>query len=364
MKKIFIVTGELSGDRTAAWYLEKLKKIEPDIYCMAVGGDHLANAGAEIFARFEQLNITGAVELIKHIPRMLRFLNALAHYIKGQQCDEVILVDFPGFNLRLAKKLKTLCPSVKITYLAPPQLWCWGAWRIRKIKHFFDRLIVLYPFEVAWYKARGVDAQWLGSPVLESLISFFPATEYKKTNIALMPGSRNSELEVLLPIVAPAVKTLHIRYPEIRFIIPVAASLSQKFLSEQLTRAGFDDLRDCVELVYEHEKYEKLASCCMAISKPGTVTLELALLKIPTVIIYKTSSITYMLAKMLAQISYMGLPNLLLPEVIFPEYIQSKCKPNIIAAQISTWYQHFSTGNHLYNELVEKTQKIRDLLRV
>src|SRR5579862_4614825 len=195
--KIFIVTGELSGDRVAAWYVAKqYTNFSPTkipvypVYIEAVGGDFLAAQGVTIFKRFESLNVVGIIEIIKHLPRLLKFLNILTHHIIQNDFQEVILVDFPGFNIRLAKYLKKLNKNIKITYLSPPQVWCWGQWRLKTLRRVCDDLVVMYPFEVAWYKQHAMQVRWIGSPVYDSLQKYFvtheKTEEEKKNMIALM----------------------------------------------------------------------------------------------------------------------------------------------------------------------------------
>lgn len=363
MKKIFIITGELSGDITAAWYVKRLQLEDPEVEIHAVGGDNLQVLGVKIFKRFEELNIVGVLEILKHLPKILRILNELVEYIKAKGFDEVVLVDFPGFNLRLAKKLKSSELNVKLTYLAPPQLWCWGAWRVNKLRKYCDNVIVLYPFEVEWYKQRGVSAQWLGNSVYDSLQKYFLLTENKDRLVALLPGSRTSEIERFLPIFRNIVKNFVLRHPDVKFVIPLASSLSDDFIKQQLEKSGLNIYSSRLIITRtETEKFEKLSECCLAVTKPGTVTLELALLKIPAVMIFKISWLTYILACPLVKVKYMSLPNLLLDAPIYKEFVQSGCKLNLILREMENLYIGFTRGTNDYAMKMKKFDELRRLL--
>jgi lipid-A-disaccharide synthase len=362
MKKTFIVTGELSGDCTAAWYVKRLQATESDLQIQAVGGDNLRALGVEIFKRFEELNVVGVFEIFRHLPKILRILNELVTHIKMGGFDEVVLVDFPGFNLRLAKKLKSLDPKIKVTYLAPPQLWCWGAWRVNKLKKYCDNLIVLYPFEVEWYKQRGVTAQWLGNPVYDSLQQYFHLAEHKERLIAILPGSRKSEIERFFPLFTAIVKKFTLHHPDVKFVLPLASSLSTDFIHQQLEKSGLKKFSH--KLIFtktENEKFEQLSKCCLAVTKPGTVTLELALLKIPAVMMFKISWLTYVFARPLVKVKYMSLPNLLLDFPLYKELVQSDCKVDLISREIENLYLGFVRKT---NDYVMKMKKIDELRRL
>lgn len=363
IKKIFIVTGELSGDCTAAWYIKKLQQQGVMAQFHAVGGDNLLSAGVMLYQRFEKLNVVGILEVVKHLPFILRFLNKLTKHIVENHFDEVILVDFPGFNLRLAKRLKSSDPNIKITYLSPPQMWCWGAWRAKKIKKFCDNAVVLYPFEVKWYKERGINAQWVGNPVYEKLKQYFDLTQQKEKWIALVPGSRNYELENFLPIYSQIINFFSNRYPNVKFVIPIASSLSEAFVKQQFEKNRIDMHSERLILVRsDDEKYKLLSRCCLAITKPGTVSLELALLKVPAVMIFKISWLTYLLARPFVKVKYMSLPNLLLDFPVYKELVQSDCKPEFITKEADNLFYGFVKKTNDYSMKIDKLDELRRLL--
>jgi len=358
MKKIFIVAGELSGDKIGAWYAHHLKNKDNSIEIHAVGGDFLKSAGARLHDRFERLNFVGLIEIVKHLRFIFSFMNKLVHHIVSNRFDEVVVVDFPGFNLRLIKKIKKLDPSIKITYVSPPQLWAWGESRYKKIKKFCDKVVVIYPFEVDWYKKRGIDATWLGYPFYSELEPYFDARKRKENLIAIIPGSRTVEIERLLPLFLNVVKRLGEHDKSIRFALPLAESIDKKIVKKHL-----DDARCDVDIVEgEEKKREVLSRCCLAITKPGTITLELALLGLPAVVAYKASWFTYRFAKSIVKIEYMALPNLFLPSPVYQEFIQADCTPEKIYAGALKLYKSFLANDDKYRASQEKLHSIREML--
>lgn len=362
MKKIFVVSGELSGDLLGAWYLNKKYK-NKDVYIEAIGGDNLASAGAILYKRFEGFNVVGITEIIRHIPRLLAFIRSLIEYIKKQEFDEVLVIDFPGFNLHFIKRLKNVLPKILITYFSPPQLWCWGAWRLKTLKKYSDRVVVLYPFEVDWYFKRGLIVEWIGSPIYDRMASILNFNEDKKNIIALLPGSRESEVLAMFPLFIKIALELKKKYSGLSFLIPKAESISYHILQKCFEAAGVDLNKNnsFFEIVDDKNK-ERLAQCCMAISKPGTVTLELALLKIQSIIVFKVSWITYFIAKWVVNVDFMGLPNLFLNESVFPEFIQTFSFEQIIKAA-SEIYESVIKKDEQYIKNIEKLSFLTDKLR-
>ncbi|MCF7799981.1 lipid-A-disaccharide synthase [Candidatus Babeliales bacterium] len=373
MKKIFFVSGEVSGDRLGAWYLKRLKQDYEAIQVTAIGGHFLQNAGAKLYKNLEELNIVGVSEIIKKIPFIFKFLKNLKEYILQNNFEEIVLIDFPGFNLRLAKALKKANPKIKITYLSPPQTWIWGKWRIKKLKKYCDELIVLYPFEVEWYKKYGLNTFYFENPVYSKLKESFEKWQVdqeflknKKNQIAIIPGSRTSEIKKLLPFVVEIIKKIKNTWPDVKIVLPIAQSFSYDFIEKELKKLfgeQYNFFRKNIILVQdEKEKLKLLSQCCLAITKPGTVTLELALLKVPSIVFYKTSWLTYFLARPLIKVKYMSLPNLLLNKLVFEEFIQQDCKINNIFKYFSKLYEDFLYNSHVYQKYQKDLFDIEILL--
>lgn len=373
MKKIFFVSGEVSGDRLGAWYLKRLQQDHENLQVTAIGGHFLQEAGAKLYKNLEELNIVGVSEIIKRIPFILNFLKNLKYYILQNNFEEIVLIDFPGFNLRLARALKKANPKIKITYLSPPQTWIWGKWRIKKLKKYCDELIVLYPFEVEWYKKHGLDTYYFENPVYSKLKESFENWKFdqeflkeKKNQIAIIPGSRTSEIKKLLPFVVEIIKKIKNTWSDIKIVLPIAQSFSYDFIENELKKLldeQYNFFRKNIILVQdEKEKLKLLSQCCLAITKPGTITLELALLKVPSIVFYKTSWFTYILARPLIKVKYMSLPNLLLNKFMFKEFIQQDCKVDNIFEYFSKCYNNFLHKKDAYQETQKALFDIEILL--
>lgn len=363
MNKIFIVAGEVSGDRLAAWYVKRLRAHNANLSFEAVGGSSLQAEGVKLFEHLTALNVVGVVEIIRHLPSIMRFMQRLGDYIIANDFDTVIVVDFPGFNLRLIKQLKQRKPTLTIIYLSPPQLWCWGAWRVRTLKKYTDQIIVLYPFEVEWYRKRGVTVSWQDSPVYEMLEGYREQNVEKKSCVALIPGSRNSEIITMLPLFLQTAAVLLARHPELKFVLPVAPSMDRDVLKKIAQEHNLVSVWQKVMCVSdEREKFMSLAQCCCALSKPGTVSLELALLRVPTVIAFKVSWLTYALARLFVRVKVMGLPNLLLDAIVAPEVIQFKCTPDVLAREVETLYNECAAQSEPYHHRMNRLEELAHML--
>lgn len=359
MKKIFIVAGELSGDQTGAWYLNKLKR-DYSIDSVAIGGEFLKNSGAKIYENISEFNITGIVETLSKVPFLFKHLKRVSNYIVSQGFEEVVLVDFPGFNLRLAKKLKKLNPNINITYLSPPQLWVWGSWRIKNLKKFCDNLIVIYPFEVDWYKQHGINqVEFLGNPLCDKWDGCL-TSEVVKNQIVILPGSRKNEIIELMPMFAQIIRRVKLVYPNIKIFLPLAESLDYNFLKKKLRANGlYNHGQDVYILKNKEDKIKAMKESFLAITKPGTVTLELSLLNTPALIIYKVSWISYFLARIVVNVEYMGLPNLFLNKPVYKEFIQGDCKVDLIFDHIKKMHESYLKQDSLYRSIKSDLLKIK-----
>lgn len=362
MKKLFILAGELSGDNIGQWYVQRY--VSENDFCEGIGGDGLQAAGVNLYKRFEELNITGFLEVIKKLPFILRCLNEVATYIINNGFTEVILIDFPGYNLRLAGMLKKRLPTIQITYVSPPQLWCWGGWRIKKLKRVCDNVVVMYPFEVEWYAVRGLKVSWLGSPVYDRMAQFIKEDIFPEKKIALLIGSRPHELERLFPLAAEVIKKLSVKFPDFIFVIPMASSISSDFFQIQLDLAGLAALKNRIKIVTDEvEKMQELATCCLALTKPGTITLELGLLGVPMIIFFKTSRLNYFLARKLVTVDAVGLPNLLLKEKVCNEFLQANCTSTQLFDEAIRIINLFEQKDPAYCTLQNKLKRLRLLLK-
>lgn len=353
MNKIFIVTGEASGDLVAAWFVQhKLERVIPGAaYLEAVGGDALTACGVTLHSSFKQLNVVGLVEILKRLPNILRIMRQLADHIVEQRFSHVVLVDFPGFNMRLGALLKARNPTLKIIYLAPPQLWCWGQWRLKRLKKIADELIVLFPFEVVWYRQYGVAVRYLGNPVVDRVLPAVRQLSRPRFRLGVFPGSRVQEVESFVPLLRGTLSLLLEKFPHLEVAIFQAPHIELSQVESLIQIAP-----DRTVVVKTEDRLRAMQSCAVALAKAGTVTLELGLFRIPTVIFYKAHWLTYALAKKLVSIDRMGLPNIIAQQDLMPEFIQRDCTPKKLSTAVANVLL-------LYQEdLVAYTKKRENLL--
>lgn len=332
------MTGETSGDAIGAWYAKKLLNQFPEVKITAIGGTYLEKLGAQIYAPLAPFSIAGIVEILTHLPFIFRQLKSITNYICSHDFDTVILVDYPGFNLRLLKRLKQQKPSLHIIYVAPPQLWIWGSWRVKTLQNYCSRIVVMYPFEVAWYAARGVTVHWEGLPLLERLTPHTKPQE-KKPMLAVLPGSRAQEIKSLLPIFVAVIKQLSIAIPEMTFGLMRAPSVESTTLQSELIKQQIPLER--IKIIEPEQFCAIAATCFAALTKPGTCTLELALLGIPAIVAYKALALTYWLARCVTNIQYMSLPNLFLNQAVYQERLQNECNAKQLYEDILKLYHDF-----------------------
>lgn len=360
MKKVFILAGEASGDLVAAWLLNNHKNVllKGPVHFVGVGGDAMKAAGVELVDSYDSLNVVGFIEIFRKLPTLVFKMWRLVRAIKQGEFDHVILVDFPGFNIRLATLLKRRIPGVRITYLIPPQLWCWGAWRLKALKKNFDDLIVMFPFEVSWYRQRGVTATYLGNPVAERVLPLFDKAAERKLRIGVFVGSRRQEIISFSQLIVDVLVQLKKKYSVLEIFVFCAPGVQQDFLM-----SFFEPLKTGIYFVDPTQRYDLVQTCAVVLAKAGTITLELALLRIPTVIFYKAHWFTYWLAKKLVSIDKIGLPNLLVSGLeIVPEFVQDKCTSVELVAACRKYLNLFLFDQVEYQKKCDELSIIKKLL--
>lgn len=362
-KNVLFVCGELSGDKLASWYLKNLKKTSSDLQVHAIGGEFLAASGAKIIDDYRaySLQLLGLFSFIKNIPNIWKLNSNLIEYVSKNSIEEVVLVDLPLVNVPLARSLKKRFKDLKITYVAPPELWAWGNFGISSLlKKYCDKIVVIYPFEVEFYKELGLKVDFVEYPHLADLEQvLIHSNEEKEPTVALLVGSRPFELDLTLPLISKFVERFKASYPEVKFIIPLAESIPPALLNKKLVQY---EISSSVEVVVD-EKTKRLSKCFCAVTKPGTSTLELALLKVPAVVILKISRIQYFIFKFLSPLKFLSLPNILSKKEVFKELIQEECHSNNIFLYVSILYRQFRNDRQNYNLLLGKIGNVTKLLR-
>ncbi|RYZ22067.1 MAG: lipid-A-disaccharide synthase [Chitinophagaceae bacterium] len=317
--KYYLIAGEASGDLHGSNLVKELRRRDAEAAIRCWGGDLMEGAGATLVKHYRDLAFMGFVEVLMNLRTILRNLDFCKKDITAFAPDVLVLIDYPGFNLRVAEWAKQ--QGIRVVYYISPQVWAWKESRVRKIRQVVDKMLVILPFEKDWYRNRWqFDVEFVGHPltqvVNEFLEGFRPEAEYLKPVIALLPGSRRQEVAVKLPVMLEAAKA----FPGYQFVVAKATSLDEAFYQELLKEhPGVLSVRN--------ETYVLLAQSTAALVTSGTATLETALFGVPQVVCYKGSNISYQIAKRLVKIKYISLVNLIMDKPVVTELIQGECNP-------------------------------------
>lgn len=331
-KKVLLVAGEVSGDLLGSHLVEAVQEIDPEIEFFGIGGEGLRKRGMKILYPSQSLAVVGLTEVFLRLGTVLRALRGLKDSLEKERPDLVILIDFPDFNLRLAKIAYR--KGIPVLYYISPQVWAWRRGRVKLISRCVKKMVVLFPFEVSFYEREGMDVEWVGHPLIdivkptlskEEAYQRFGLDPQRKT-VALLPGSRQKEVERLLPPLLEGSRLLYQEIPELQFIIPLAPGISPKGLLKQQPLSF--PLR-----VVEGWTYDVMNLSELLVTASGTATLEGAILGKPMVIIYKLSRLSYWVGRMLIQVDHIGLVNLIAEKGIVPELIQEEANPKRIAEE-------------------------------
>lgn len=329
MIKILLVAGEVSGDSHGAELVRELKKLDSKISIFGIGGDSLKMQGMEILFHIKDMAFLGIGEIIRHLPFIRRVHQTLISRIKSENPVCAILIDYPGFNLRLAKSLKK--SGIPVVYYISPQLWAWGKGRVKKIRRYVDKMLVLFPFEKKFYQRHNIEAEYVGHPLVDKHSRYLPK-ETKKINpgqivIGLLPGSRRQEVTSLLP---KMIQTARILYREEK--INQAEIVKVKHLPLEIYQALLDKEDRFIKIV-ETPLENNLPRYDAVIAASGTVTLEAGYFCVPMLIVYHVNELTYWLGRLLINVDYIGLANIVAETQAAVELIQRDFTP-LKAAQI------------------------------
>jgi lipid-A-disaccharide synthase len=330
-KKILLVAGEVSGDLHGSHLVEAIQRIDPEVQFFGVGGEGLERKGMKLLYRSQSLSVVGITEVFFKLRPILKALRGLKKSLDQEKPDLVILVDFPGFNLRMAKIAHRR--GIPVLYFISPQVWASRPKRIKLIARVVKKMIVLFPFEVPLYEAAGVDVEWVGHPLLDIVKPTLPrevafqkfGLDPKRRTIGLLPGSRTHEIERLLPPLLASAHLLQQEVPDLQFIIPLAPGISKPILISQMKN------RSIPLKVVEGFTYDVMNLSELLIIASGTATLEGAILGKPMIIIYKVSLPSYWIGRALIRVDHIGLVNLVVEKEIAPELIQKDVTPRRIA---------------------------------
>ena len=355
MHKIFFIAGETSGDLHAAHLASELYKIIPkdQLVVKAIGGIHLQNAGADIFFDSKSLGSMGLTEVLNKLPMYLNLERELLFQLSTFRPNVLVLVDFPGFNLRIAKKVKKLLPETKIVYYMPPQVWAWNQSRTKILAKYCDLVLCGLPFEEDFHKKRGVNAFYVGSPILYELGKFDRekvreefGVKKNELLIGLFPGSRKSEIHSMLPVLLKAAELLKKDFPNVRFLIAKAQTVNFEAGNIKILPIG--------------NNHKLLCASDIVWLTSGTVTLEAALYETPMILGYRSNAINYFLYLLVKRINMIGLPNIIAGVQIVPELIQNQAIAENYFQITKSWLEKPEKLNEIKNLLKTVKEKITD----
>jgi lipid-A-disaccharide synthase len=332
--RIMIVAGEASGDLHGSNLVKEVLRNNPDLSFSGIGGPKMRDAGVTILADASKMAVVGLVEVISHATVIYRAFSTLKRIIRTDPPDLLILIDYPDFNLFLAKVAKRA--GVRVLYYISPQIWAWRIGRVKKIARLIDRMAVVFPFEIPFYEKEGVPVTFVGHPLVDIVHPTMARAEAQacfgldpaRKTVGLFPGSRKGEILHLFATILEAAALLKKHYPDLQFILPLASSLSGTDIAPILESSPLD-IR-----VIEGKGYDVMQVCDAIITVSGTVTLEAALMEVPMVIIYRVSPLTYAVGKRLIKVDHIGICNIVAGERVVRELIQDDAEPAWIAAEI------------------------------
>lgn len=332
--QILIVAGEASADLHASRALRELQSLRPGITAFGVGGPLLREAGLEALAPAEDISVMGIAEVLPRIPRILGIMRGLARAAAERRPRAALLVDLPDFNLRLAARLKKL--GIPVVYYVSPTIWAWRQGRARKIAQVVDRMLCILPFEERFYAGTGVSARFVGHPFAERPPPARPEA-YRaelglpagRTTIAIVPGSRPSELKRLFPPMLEAAERIRASHPDAQFVVPVAPTLARAAVEPYLARHRTLEVK-----LVDGRTEEVVGASDAALVKSGTSTLEAGLMLRPMVVVYKLSWLSYLVGRMLVRIAHFALVNILAGRGLVPELLQREASPERMAAEV------------------------------
>ena len=330
MKKIFVLTGEPSGDKLASTLISRLKLENSEIEYLSVGGTHLKNLGIKSIYDLKEITYLGFTSVLLNIFRIKSKINKTVEEIVKFNPDILLSVDSPDFTLRVAEKVKKINSNIKTIHYVAPQVWVWRKNRVKKIKKFIDHILLLFEFEKKYFDEENINNTFVGHPLIEinqnnkTIIDNILPKD--KKIISVFPGSRNSETNVLLPILLDFIKLMNKKHNEYFFYIH-ATEENKSLILEHVKKYNFDNI-DIVS--DENIKSEILSKSIFAVSKSGTVSLQICNFNVPSIIIYKLSFINFMIFKMLVNVKFANIINIINNREVIPELLQKECNADEI----------------------------------
>ncbi len=354
MKKIFILTGEASGDKLASKVISELKKLNSNIEYLSVGGENLERLGIRSIYDLKEITYLGFTNVLFNIFKIKKKINETVKAIENFKPDILFTVDSPDFTLRVAERIKIKNPEIKTIHYVAPQVWVWREGRVKKIKKFIDHILLLFNFEKSYFEKESMSHEFVGHPLLdstsESAIDINQILGKNKALISIFAGSRKSEIDVLTPILLNFIKLMNDKYNDFSYVFHATKEYSDLILSY----IKKNNLSNCEVINDSKIKNHILKKSVFAVSKSGTISLEICKAKIPSVILYKMGLINFLIIKMLVKTKFANIINIAAKKEIIPELLQSNCNPKKIFEVVSNYLDNPKK----IDEQILNTQKI------
>ena len=355
---LMIVAGEASGDKHGAKLASALRALRPStrFEFFGAGGDEMRQAGVETLVDAREVAIMGALEVARALPKFMRVFRRLSDAANERRPRLIVLIDWPEFNLRLARRLKR--DGHRVVYYISPQIWAWRSYRIHAVKRYVEKMLVILPFEKDYYERSGVEVDYVGHPLLDSVNVTMTREEFcdrhgldpSNAVIALLPGSRHSEMKHILPPMVDAAKLLNRSHPHFQFILPLARTFEPNAIASQIGSAG---LR-----VIENDTYNAVAASDLAAVASGTATLETAIIGSPLIVVYRASQLNWRIFRPLINTPFVGMPNLIAGREIAPELLQDDLNGERLATLIVEFLSDPARLRRSRDDLAEVKKKL------
>ena len=359
MKKIFVLTGEPSGDKLASTVISKLKQNNSDIEYSCVGGVHLNSLGVKSIYDLKEITYIGFTSVLLNLFKIKKKINETVDKIIEFKPDVLFSVDSPDFTLRVAEKVKKINPNIKTVHYVAPQVWVWREGRVKKFKKFLDHVLLLFNFEKKYFDKENINNTFVGHPLLEKtnkaktdLSNLF---KKDKKIISLFAGSRSSETSILLPILIDFIKLMNDKYNDYLFVFH-ATDENKNYINDNIKGANLNNIEVISD---ENIKSKILSSSVFAVSKSGTVSLEICNAKIPSIIIYKMNFLNFMIVKFLVKIKYANIINIINNKEVIPELIQNECNSKEIFKSVIYFLKNPSLMDKQINDFSNTLNEIR-----
>ena len=359
MKKIFVLTGEPSGDKLASTVISKLKHKHSDIEYLCLGGPHLNSIGIKSIYDLKEVTYIGFTSVLLNLFKIKKKISETVNKIIEFKPDILFSVDSPDFTLRVAEQVKKINPNVKIIHFVAPQVWIWREGRVKKFKKFLDHILLLFNFEKKYFDKENINNTFVGHPLLEknnkAKTDLSNLIKKNKKIISLFAGSRSSEVNILLPILIDFIKIMNDKYNDYLFVFH-ATDENKTYINDIVKDSNLNNIEVVSE---ENIKFQILSNSVFAVSKSGTVSLEICNAKVPLIIIYKMNFLNFMIVKFLVKIKYANIINIINNKEVIPELLQNECNSKEIYKSVVYFLKNPSLIDKQINDCSNTLDEIR-----